>query len=178
MVYWVRKVAKAISEKGGIFTFIRAQFSSQIASITDFLVTVLLGVLLNVYYVTATFIGSVCGGIVNCAINYKWTFKAQGVKKKYVVIKYILVWCGSIFLNTYGTFLLTEFLSKFTWLQELLGHFFDDIFIVSKAVVSLLVGWTWNYHMQRLFVYEDRKIKQFFFGWINHKNENSTNSEN
>ena len=165
MVRWIKKITKAISEKGGIFTFIRAQFSSQIASITDFLVTILLKVVLSVYYVYATFIGSVCGGIVNCAINYKWTFKAQGVKKKFVVIKYILVWCGSILLNTYGTYLLTEFLGKFGWIQELLGRFFDDIFIVSKAVVSLLVGWTWNYNMQRVFVYKNRKIKKFFFGW-------------
>ena len=57
--------------------FIRAQFSSQVASTTDFLVTILLVKLFGVYYVYATFTGSVCGGIVNCIINYKWTFKSK-----------------------------------------------------------------------------------------------------
>lgn len=160
---WLKKIAKGISEKGGIFMFIRAQFSSQIASLTDFTVTIVLGVLLNLYYVYATFIGSVCGGIVNCAVNYKWTFKADDVKKTHVAIKYLLVWCGSIFLNTSGTYLLTEFLSTISWLENILGHFFDDIFIASKAIVSLIVGWTWNYHMQRIFVYKNRDIKKIFF---------------
>ena len=41
--------------------FIRAQFSSQIASATDFLVTILLVKLFGIYYVYATFTGSVCG---------------------------------------------------------------------------------------------------------------------
>ena len=63
--------------------FIRAQFSSQVASTTDFLVTILLVKLFGVYYVYATFTGSVCGGIVNCIINYKWTFKSKRRLRKY-----------------------------------------------------------------------------------------------
>ena len=64
MVDWIKKSARAFSEKGGIFMFIRAHFSSQVASTTDFLVTILLVKLFGVYYVYATFTGSVCGGIV------------------------------------------------------------------------------------------------------------------
>ncbi len=142
--------------------FLRAQFSSQLASITDITITVILGIVFNIYYVIATFIGSVCGGIVNCAINYKWTFKAQGIKKRHVAIKYALVWIGSIFFNTYGTYVLTEFLSKITWLEKLFGNFFDDIFILSKIIVSLFVGFIWNYNMHRYFVYRDTDFKKFF----------------
>lgn len=80
MANWIKKSAKAFSEKGGIFMFIRAQFSSQVASATDFFITILLANLWNIYYVYATFVGSICGGIVNCIINYKWTFKTKIVK--------------------------------------------------------------------------------------------------
>ncbi|MBB4036408.1 putative flippase GtrA [Dysgonomonas hofstadii] len=159
---WIKKIAKTISEKGGIFMFLRAQFSSQVSSITDFSVTIILAKVFSIYYVYATFLGSVCGGIVNCIINYQWTFKAQGSKKRYVAIKYLTVWTGSIFFNTSGTYLVTELLGKFIWLRDLLGHLFDDVFIVSKIFVSLIVGFVWNYNMQRLFVYRDRDFKKYF----------------
>lgn len=159
---WIKKSVKAVSEKGGIFTFIRAQFSSQIASITDFFITIVLSQLFNIYYVYATFTGSLCGGIINCIVNYQWTFKAQGIKKRYILIKYVMVWIFSIWLNTSGTYFMTELLRKITWLTNTLGDNFDDIFIISKIIVSLLVGWIWNYNMQRLFVYKDVDLKKYF----------------
>ena len=69
-----------ISQKGGIFMFLRAQLSAQMATIADFLVTILLVRLFDVYYVYATLAGAIYGGIVNCVINYKWTFKPKGKK--------------------------------------------------------------------------------------------------
>lgn len=146
--------------KAGFFTFMRAQFSSQISSLFDFAVTILGAKLLDIYYVYATSLGSVAGGILNCFINYYWTFKAQDCKKKYVVIKYFIVWMGSIFLNTWGVYLLTESIQRVPWVQDTLYHIFDDIFIVSKIVVSLLVGWFWNYNLHRFFVYKDCKIRR------------------
>jgi len=171
---YIKKIARAVSEKGGIFTFLRAQFSSQIASLTDFAVTILLAKLFNLFYVYATFIGAVSGGIVNCIINYKWTFKAQGVKIKYVAIKYTSVWIGSIFLNTGGTYAMTELLKRNLWLREFLGHMVDDVFIFSKIVVSLLVGFLWNYNMQRVFVYRDRNFRKYF---VRKKNDNPLSLE-
>ena len=120
MVDWIKKSARAFSEKGGIFMFIRAQFSSQVASATDFLVTILLVKLFGVYYVYATFTGSVCGGIVNCIINYKWTFKSKECKKRHVIVKYLLVWIGSILLHTWGIYFMTETISRNPWVQETL----------------------------------------------------------
>lgn len=142
--------------------FIRAQFSSQVASISDFVVTILLAKLCNFYYVYATFLGSVFGGIINCIINYSWTFKSKECKMQHVLVKYILVWIGSIALNTWGTYLLTETLVRIPWLIKFLQHYVDDLFIFSKIVVSLFVGYVWNYNMHRLFVYRNRDIKGFF----------------
>lgn len=142
--------------------FVRAQFSSQISSLTDFTITIVLASFFNVYYVLATFIGAVCGGIINCSINYNWTFKAKDCKKKHVIIKYVLVWICSIGLNTSGTYFLTELMKRSLWLENFLGVFFDDIYIISKIIVSLLVGFIWNYNMQRLFVYRNVDIKNQF----------------
>lgn len=158
----IRNTAKSLSEKGGIYMFIRAQFSSQAASLTDFAITIVLAKFFNMYYVYATFLGSVCGGIINCIVNYKWTFKAQGSKKRYIAVKYLLVWIGSIFLNTWGTYILTESIGKSPWIQSILKQYIDDLFLFSKAVVSILVGFFWNYNMQRIFVYRDRNFKKIF----------------
>ena len=142
--------------------FMRAQFSSQIASISDFIITILLVKLFGIYYVYATFLGSVCGGIVNCVVNYKWTFKSRECKKRYVFFKYVLVWIGSIVLNTYGTYFLTETISKSPWVREILKHYIDDVFVFSKIVVSLLVGFLWNYNLHRIFVYKNCNIRNIF----------------
>ena len=162
MVHWIKKSAKTVSDKGGIFTFLRAQLSSQLASITDFLTTIVLANIFNLYYVHATFIGSVCGGITNCVVNYRWTFKAMDVKKRYIAIRYLIVWVGSILLNTSGTYLMTELIYKLPWLMEVSGLFFENIFIIPKIIVSLLVGFVWNYNMHRLFVYKNLNLKRFF----------------
>ncbi|OJU39488.1 MAG: CDP-alcohol phosphatidyltransferase [Bacteroidales bacterium 45-6] len=156
----IARLIDALAHKGGIFMFLRAQFASQVASITDFTVTIVLFKIFGLFYVYATFLGSVFGGIVNCVVNYRFTFKSSDVKMKHVAAKYLLVWVCSIFLNTYGTYLVTELLANFTWLREFLGHMFDDVFLVSKLFVSLLVGLLWNYNMQRFFVYRNYNIRK------------------
>jgi len=159
---WIKKIIRAASEKGGFFTFLRAQFSSQIATLSDFTVTILLAKLFGLFYFYATFTGAVFGGVVNCIINYRWTFKAKGIKKRHIAMKYAFVWIGSILLNTYGTFAMTELLKKSVWLREFLGNMVDDVFIFSKIVVSLLVGFLWSYNMQHHFVYKDRNFRKHF----------------
>ena len=124
-----------ISQKGGVFMFLRAQLSAQMATIADFLVTILLVRLFDVYYVYATLAGAIYGGIINCIINYKWTFKSKG-KKTHVAVKFIIVWVCSIWLNTWG--------------------------IIPKVVVAVIVALFWNYNMQRFFVYRNIDIRSLF----------------
>lgn len=172
MADFLKNTIEKISKKSGLlFTFLRAQLSSQLSSITDFTVTIVLAKVFEsflesifgeYYYGFATGAGAICGGIVNCIINYKWTFKAQGVNIKYVIIKYILVWIGSILLNMGGTILLTELMKDIVWIQNLFGHYIDYFFLLPKIIVSLLVGFIWNFNMQRLFVYRDVDIKGIF----------------
>lgn len=158
---WLKKIARMISREGGFFMFLRAQLSAQMATIADFLVTILLVRLFEVYYVYATLGGAVYGGIVNGVINYKWTFKSKG-KKTNIAVKFIIVWLCSIWLNTWGTYMMTESLAKIPWVRDTLSLYFGDFFIIPKVVVAVIVAVCWNYNMQRLFVYRDIDIRSLF----------------
>ncbi len=140
--------------------FMRAQISSQIASAADFLVTLSFAKFFHLYYVHATSIGSISGGILNCLINYKWTFRSRGGKKHRIFLKYSVVWVGSVLLNTWGTYAMTEAILRNAWVKDLLGHYTDNLFLLAKIVVSLLVGFIWNYQMQRIFVYRYQDIRK------------------
>ena len=162
MVNWIKKAAKTVHEKGGIFTFIRAQFSSQISSLADYAVSLTLVNVFGLYFGYATLCGNVSGGIVNCIVNYKWTFKAQGTKVKYVAIKYLMVWLVNLFLNTQGTILATTLVTGWLTPEDMPTILANNIFLIPKIIVSLLVGFLWNYNMQRLFVYKDRNFRKYF----------------
>lgn len=157
----IKKAAKTINEKGGVFTFLRAQFSSQISSLTDYIVSFTLVNALSLSYGYATLFGNISGGIVNCIINYKWTFKAKGSKIKHVAIKYLMVWLVNLFLNWQGTILATEFVLSWIPTENMPEFVVNNIFMIPKAIVSLLVGFGWNYNMQRIFVYKDRDYKKY-----------------
>ena len=96
------------SLKHSIITFSKAQCSAWVASAADFAVTLALVNIFGMWYGYATFIGAVSGGMVNCAINYRWVFHAFGMKKKYIALRYMFVWGVSIALNTLGTCQVTE----------------------------------------------------------------------
>ncbi|ADV44912.1 hypothetical protein Bache_2978 [Bacteroides helcogenes P 36-108] len=144
-----------------VWVFLKAQLSAQFASFVDFLITILLVKAFGIFYLYATFTGSVVGGIVNCAINYRWVFHAANVKKTHVAVKYLFVWGASIVLNTWGTFALTEWLTGMIWVNGLLGYYVDNVFILSKIIVAVLVAFFWNYHLQRVFVYRNYNFRRF-----------------
>ncbi|MBQ8158384.1 MAG: GtrA family protein [Prevotella sp.] len=122
-----------------LWTFCKAELSAQVATMTDFLVTVLLAEGCGLWYVWASLAGSVAGGVLNCCINYRWVFDAHGTKRS-IALRYLLVWGVSIALNTLGTYAATELSGQ---------HF-----ILGKALVAVIVAVGWNYTMQRRFVYK------------------------
>ena len=125
--------------KNAMVTFGKAQVSAWIASIVDFSITVGLSQLLHLWYGYCTFTGALMGGVINCLINYKWVFHPDDVKKKSIVTRYMIVWAGSIGLNTFGTLTLTEL----TGIN----------FVVIKAIVAIAVAILWNYQLQKIFVF-------------------------
>ena len=125
--------------------FIRAQLSSASATGIDYVVTAALFQFCSVGYVWATLIGAMCGGIFNCVVNYKWTFRGSERSKRAIAMRYLIVWIGSIVLNTLGVSVVAPLLaSSSVGLGSLMS---------AKVIVSLLVGFFWNFLMQKNWVY-------------------------
>lgn len=145
----------------GILTFTKAMVSSQMASLVDIAMTFVLANVCGIYYLYSTLIGSVCGALSNCYVNYSWTFCAKDCSKMNVLIKYVIVWMGSIALNTCGTYLLTEWIIRFHWTERLASFAFTNIFMVPKIVVAVAVALSWNYVLQKHFVYRRNSFDRF-----------------
>ncbi len=137
---------------------IKALCSAQLATVLDFLSTFVLSSVFGMYYVLSSFIGSLAGGIFNCALNYHWVFPHNGVRKRHVALKYFLVWGTSILLNTGGTFLCTEWLKHQFVVQTLMGIHIGEIYILGKGIVAVFVAVLWNYTMQRHFVFANLRL--------------------
>lgn len=114
----IKKLGNKIVNGGGFFTFIRSSISSQIASWTDMGTRMLFYAFvfsaLDPFYRSnlSVAVGAFVGGVVNCCINYRFTFHASGQSVKAVIVKYLMVWTGSLLLNMYGTTFLSMLLSQ------------------------------------------------------------------
>lgn len=169
---FIKRAGDKLLNSGGWFTFIRSSISSQIASWTDMLTSFLLFAFvfssLDMFYRSNLSVacGAVVGGIINCCINYKFTFHASGQSVKAVAVKYFIIWIGSLLLNMYGTTGLQILLSKWTWLVDI-GFRPDGIFAAARLFVSLVVSLAWNFLMQRSFVYRPNGIDRYAIAFIN-----------
>jgi putative flippase GtrA len=120
-------------------TFLKAQASSLTATGVDYLVTFLLKILFQ-WSILASVLGTVSGGIVNFMMNRVWVFAATDKKVHTHAIKYILVWVGNLILVTAGVYVLTKWAGV-------------DL-MVAKIIVSLFVGFFYNYILQKKFVFK------------------------
>ena len=151
-----------VKKKGrGIFLFLKASVSSQIASWVDMGLSFVLFSVVNLTMYDGFFakaIGAATGGVINCCINYKWTFRPEGCSKRTVAVKYAMVWIGSLLLNSFGTAFVTGFVSEIPVLTEW-GFSKDTVFFVAQLAVSLVVSICWNFMLQRYFVFNNVDIK-------------------
>lgn len=158
--WWKSFSQKLLKSNSLVFTYLRSIVSSQAASWTDMLTAFVLFSLagLDAFYATA--IGAICGGILNCIINYRFTFRADGCDWRAVMVKYVVVWVGSMLLNAYGTDGVYNMLDSWTWLHNL-GFNSDGIFAAARLSTSLIVSWFWNFALQRYFVYRSIGIDKY-----------------
>jgi putative flippase GtrA len=124
-----------------LFTYLKAQGSSLIASAIDFGVTVIAVNLFGWWYLAASITGTVSGGMVNFYVNRKWVFESQSTAIKWQILKYILVWAGNLAIVTAGVFILT--------------HFFNLNYVLAKVFSSVLTGISYNYIMQKQFIFSN-----------------------
>jgi putative flippase GtrA len=122
--------------------FLKAQAASLTASAVDFLVTVVLVEGLRVWPVAATMLGNVAGGIANFYLGRHHVFKVSSHRAASQGVRYSVVWLGSLLLNAGGMYLLAD-----------LAH---ANYLLSKVVVSLLVGFGFNYPLQLYFVFRSK----------------------
>lgn len=131
-----------------MFTFLRAQLSSLISSLVDFTIMVLLRELLGVWYLGASMVGTISGGVTNFCLGRLWVFQAKEESVEGQAAKYLFVWAGSLLLNATGVYFLTDVLSVRYW--------------VSKIIVSLIVGICYNYVLQKIFVFKKPGYRRVF----------------
>lgn len=124
-----------------MITFLKANISSSIASFFDYLITIFLVHFFRIDVVIASTTGTVCGGIINFLIGRNWVFESKKRKVQKQAVRYGIVWAGNLLLNTGGMYILTKLL---------MVHF-----VVAKLFVSLIVGFVYNYTLQKKYVFKN-----------------------
>jgi putative flippase GtrA len=122
-----------------MLTFIKAQAASILGSIADFFVAIILVEIFHCWYITANLIGNICGAIAQFILCRNWAFNADRRKTPQQIIKYILVWIGNLLLSAAGVYFFT--------------HYLHIDFIISKTITSVLLGVSYNYLLQKKFVF-------------------------
>lgn len=120
-------------------TFIRAQLSSFASTAADFLLTHLFTEFLNTWYLFSSAIGTISGGYINFSLGRYWVFRSVEHKKILQLKKYVIIWIGSLILNTSGVFVFTEILQM---------HY-----MISKTLMAIMVGVFYNFYFQKSFVF-------------------------
>lgn len=119
--------------------FLKAQAASLAGTVVDFLVTIGCVEGLHVWPVAATMLGNTAGGGTNFYLGRHHVFQVAQHRASSQGVRYLLVWVGSLLLNAGGMYLLTS-----------VAH---ANYLLSKIVVSLLVGFGFNYTLQLHFVF-------------------------
>ena len=124
-----------------MLTFLKANISSSIASFFDYIITIFLVSFFRIDVVIASTTGTVCGGILNFFIGRNWVFESKKRKVHQQAMRYGIVWIGNLILNTTGMYIMTKLL---------LVHY-----VLAKLVVSLMVGFCYNYVLQKKYVFKN-----------------------
>ncbi len=121
-------------------TFVRSQIVSLTATSVDFIISLLLNHFLDIYYVTATSIGSFFGAVTSFMLGRNWAFLNRHGHIRKQVIRFFIINVFSIFANTTGVFFFKEN--------------FDISFLFSRIIVAVLIGVFFNFFMNRYFVFK------------------------
>lgn len=120
-------------------TFLKVQATSLLASGVDFLTTITCVSLLHFWYLSASVIGSIIGGLVSFGMSRLWVFTQTHQPVGLQLGRFVLVWLGNVGLNAAGLFVATQFMGV---------HY-----LIAKTAVSILVGVSYNYVFQKDFVF-------------------------
>lgn len=130
--------------ESSVHLFGRHQLVSLMATAIDFSVMVAAVSLLHLSPVTGTMIGATCGAITSFSLGRQWAFAAHHGHPGRQALRYALVSVGSLGWNTLGE-----------WLLAIVAGLH---FVLARAIVSLVIGWVWNFPMHRHFVFPRAQI--------------------
>ena len=119
--------------------FLQAQAAAAVGTAADFVVTIACVEGLHAWYLPATVLGNVAGGVVNFYLGRYYVFRAPQQPVPAQGFRYFLVWLGSMLLNAAGVYLFTQGLHV--------------PYLYGKVAVSLAVGVGFNYFLQLYFVF-------------------------
>jgi len=119
--------------------FIKVQIGSILGNAADFLVTILCTELGLSWYLISNILGNCTGGIIQFALSRQWIFKKSKSGIPGQLLKFLLFFLGNIFLSAAGIYFFTQYLHI---------HY-----IISKLLSSFLLGLSYNYYMQKYFVF-------------------------
>ena len=118
---------------------VKAQAASLAGTAVDFLVTIFCVEVLHSWYLLATMLGNAAGGTTNFYLGRYLVFQASQQRAQAQGMRYFLVWLGSMLLNAGGVYVCTQVLHL--------------NYLISKIVISLVVGLGFNYSLQLYFVF-------------------------
>ncbi len=151
---------KMLKSDSLVYVYLRSIVTSQAAGWTDMAIGFALFALADFSPLVATAIGAFCGGVLNCVLNYNFTFHADGCDWRAVMLKYAMVWVGSMLLNSFGTEGVYRLMCSWQWLEDI-GFRPDGFYAASRLLTSLLVSWFWNFALQRYFVYRKLDVDRY-----------------
>lgn len=121
-------------------SFSRSQIASLLATAADFGLLFSLVEFFHVWYVAATALGALLGAVTNFLLNRHWSFRATHGQWHGQAYRYALISGTSLVLNSGGVYLLTDHLKI---------HY-----SISVIIVSILVGFFFNFPLHRHYVFK------------------------
>jgi putative flippase GtrA len=115
------------------------QVASILGSAADYAATILLTEFFRCPYLISNFLGNILGGTTQFNLCRHWAFKNVHGKMPVQASRFIFAFAGNLALSAAGVYLMTRFLG------------FN--YIISKTFTSILLGVTYNYYVQKKYVF-------------------------
>ena len=122
-----------------MLVFLKAQAAAILGSLVDFLITIVLVEVFHAWYVAGNLAGNIAGATMQFFLCRNWAFNAAERKMETQIFKFIIVWLGNFALSAAGIYFFT--------------HGLKINYIISKTIVSVILGVSYNYILQKKFVF-------------------------
>jgi len=126
-----------------LFLWMRHQTGAFVSTVVDFLVMIAWVEVIGGSPVFAAGLGSGSGAVTNFTLGRMWIFRAHHHAIPAQAFRYVLIAGGSLLLNSLGQYLLVRRLGV--------------AYVLSRVLVALVVGLSWNFPLHRYFVFPREK---------------------